>query len=63
MALAALPGEGDAVLLWGAAHRRGLAAGLRGLGYRRESAEWVTVGTLPALWTSIGALIVAVRSR
>lgn len=48
--LAALaPGE-DAVLVWGAGHLPGLAAGLRTAGYRRQATEWVNVGTLPPIW-------------
>jgi hypothetical protein len=61
-ALAALPPEGDAVLVWGAAHLPGLAAGLRKAGFRRRSAEWVTIGTVPALWPSIRGIWRALRS-
>ena len=52
-ALASLPSGGDVVLLWGAGHLPGLAAGLKQAGYRREGAIWVNVGRLPTLWASI----------
>ena len=62
MALAALPPSGDVVLLWGAMHLPGLATGLRNSGYRRQSTEWVTVGTVPAMQASARAIWKALRS-
>jgi hypothetical protein len=61
-ALAALPPGGDVVLLWGAGHLPGLATGLRNAGYRRQSIEWVTVGTVPALQASARAIWTALHS-
>jgi hypothetical protein len=52
-ALESLPSDTDAVLLWGAGHLPGLAAGLTERGYRRQGTTWVAVGRLPALWPSI----------
>jgi hypothetical protein len=49
-ALAGLPSDSDAVLLWGSGHLPGLAAGLKKAGYRRRATAWVPVGELPALW-------------
>jgi hypothetical protein len=51
--LAALPSDKDVVLVWGAGHLPGLAAGLRAAGYRRQATEWVNVGTLPPVWKSL----------
>ena len=62
MALAALPPSGDVVLLWGAMHLPGLATGLRNSGNRRQSTEWVTVGTVPGLQASAWAVWKALRS-
>lgn len=62
-ALAALPPEGDAVLVWGAAHLPGLGVSLRKAGFRRRSAEWVSIGTVPALWPSVGIIRRALRSQ
>jgi hypothetical protein len=62
MALAALPPGGDVVLLWGSAHLPGLAAGLRQAGYRRQSTEWMTVGTLPALLGNVRTIWTALHS-
>ncbi len=56
-ALARLPSGDDAVLLWGAGHLPGLAAGLKETGHRREAATWVNVGQLPALWASIRTVL------
>jgi hypothetical protein len=61
-ALAALPPGGDVVLLWGALHLPGMATGLRNAEYRRQSTEWVTVGMVPALPTSVRAIWTALRS-
>jgi hypothetical protein len=55
-ALASLPPGSDAVLPWGGAHLRGLAAGLRKAGYRRRATTWVTVGKLPAFWPCVEAM-------
>jgi hypothetical protein len=52
-ALARLPSDTDAVLLWGSGHLPGLAAGLRKTGYRQRSTAWVPVGELPAVWPSL----------
>jgi len=52
-ALARLPKDADAVLLWGSGHLPGLAAGLKEAGYRRRSTAWVPVGELPAVWPSL----------
>jgi hypothetical protein len=52
-ALARLPLDADAVLLWGSGHLPGLAAGLRKTGYRQRSTAWVPVGELPAVWPSL----------
>jgi hypothetical protein len=60
--LASLPADSDAVLPWGGAHLRGLAAGLRKGGYRREDTTWVTVGKLPAFWPSLKAWWPAARA-
>ncbi len=62
MALAALPPGGDVVMPWGALHLPGLATGLRRAGYRRQSTEWVIVGTVPALRASGRAVWTALRS-
>jgi hypothetical protein len=43
-ALAGLPSDADAVLLWGSGHRPGLAAGLKKAGYRQRITAWVPVG-------------------
>ena len=55
-ALAALPSDRDAVLLWGAGHVPGLAAGLRRAGYERQASAWLNVGELPPLRTSAMAV-------
>jgi hypothetical protein len=55
-ALAKLPPDADAVLLWGSGHLPGLAAGLKKAGYRRRSTAWVSVGELPAAWPSLRAI-------
>jgi hypothetical protein len=47
LALARIPPERDAVLVWGAYHLRGLAAGLEERGYVQVSEEWIRVGRLP----------------
>src|SRR5215469_2722084 len=60
--LASLPADSDAVLPWGAGHMRGLARGLRQAGYRRRETTWVTVGRLPAIWTSIKLLSTGLRA-
>ena len=52
-ALARLPSDADAVLLWGSGHLPGLAAGLKEAGYRRRRTAWVAVGELPAVWPSL----------
>jgi len=52
-ALANLPAGADVVLLWGAGHLPGLAAGLKQAGHRRQGTTWMNVGRLPALWASI----------
>lgn len=52
-ALARLPSGADVVLLWGAGHLPGLAAGLKQAGHRRQGTTWVNVGRLPTLWASI----------
>jgi hypothetical protein len=52
-ALARLPSDADAVLLWGSGHLPGLAAGLKEAGYRRRRTAWVPVGELPAFWPSL----------
>ena len=49
-ALAGLPSDADAVLLWGSGHLPGLAAGLKKAGYRQRGTAWVPVGELPAIW-------------
>jgi hypothetical protein len=54
-ALAKLPADADAVLLWGGSHLPGLAAGLKKAGYRRRGTTWETVGELPAVWPAIRA--------
>jgi hypothetical protein len=56
-ALARLPPGEDAVLLWGAGHLPGLAAGLKETGHRRQATSWVNVGKLPALWASIRTVV------
>lgn len=56
-ALASLPSGDDAVLLWGAGHLPGLAAGLKETGHRRQAATWLNVGQLPALWASIRVVV------
>lgn len=61
-ALARLPSDADAVLLWGSGHLSGLAAGLREAGYRRLSTTWVPVGELPAVWPSLRVFWTWVRS-
>jgi hypothetical protein len=55
-ALAGLPSDADAVLLWGSSHLTGLAAGLKKAGYRRRSTTWVPVGKLPAIWPCLKAV-------
>lgn len=52
-ALARLPTDADAVLLWGSGHLPGLAAGLKKAGYRQRNTTWVPIGELPALWPSL----------
>jgi hypothetical protein len=52
-ALASLPSDADAVLLWGAGHLPGLAVDLTKAGHRRQGTTWLNVGRLPALWASI----------
>jgi hypothetical protein len=52
-ALARLPADADAVLLWGSGHLPGLAAGLKKAGYRQRGTAWVPVGELPAVWPSL----------
>ena len=52
-ALASLPAGADVVLLWGAGHLPGLAAGLKQAGHRRQGTTWMNVGRLPALRASI----------
>jgi hypothetical protein len=54
-ALAKLPLDADAVLLWGDGHLPGLAAGLKKAGYRHRSTTWVSVGELPAVWPCLRA--------
>jgi hypothetical protein len=56
-ALAGLPSGNDAVMLWGAGHLPGLAAGLKKTGHRRQATTWVSVGKLPALWASIRTVL------
>ncbi|MGD0243344.1 MAG: hypothetical protein ABSB59_23935 [Streptosporangiaceae bacterium] len=55
-ALASLPSDRDAVLIWGANHLPGLAAGLQQAGYRRQAGAWLSVGELPPLRTSAQAI-------
>jgi hypothetical protein len=52
-ALARLPSDADAVLLWGSGHLPGLDAGLKKAGYRRRSTARVPVGELPAVWSCL----------
>jgi hypothetical protein len=54
-ALAKLPSDADAVLLWGSAHLPGLVAGLKKAGYRHRSTAWEPVGELPAVWPCLRA--------
>ncbi len=61
-ALARLPLDADAVLLWGSDHLPGLAAGLKRAGYRRRSTSWVAVGELPATWPCIRAFLTWLRA-
>jgi hypothetical protein len=61
-ALAGLPPDADAVLLWGTGHLRGLAAGLRKAGYRHRGTSWVSVGRLPALWPSLRVVVCWLRA-
>jgi len=61
-ALARLPSDADAVLLWGSRHLPGLAAGLREAGYRRRSTVWVPVGELPAVWPCLRVFWTWMRS-
>jgi hypothetical protein len=43
--------HGDVVLVWGAAHQPGLAAGLHARGYVPDIETWRTVGRMPSRWT------------
>jgi hypothetical protein len=61
-ALASLPPDADAVLLWGSGHLPGLAAGLRKAGYRHRGTAWVSVGELPAVWPSLRVFLTWVRT-
>lgn len=61
-ALASLPADSDAVLVWGAGHLPGLAAGLRKAGYRRRDTSWVTVGRLPGIWPSVKAFATGMKA-
>jgi hypothetical protein len=61
-ALARLPSDVDAVLLWGSGHLLGLAEGLKKAGYRRRSTTWVSVGELPAVWTCLRAFRASLRA-
>jgi hypothetical protein len=61
-ALARLPSDADAVLLWGSRHLPGLAAGLRAAGYRRRSTAWVPVGELPPVWPCLRVFWTSMRS-
>lgn len=55
-ALASLPSDQDAVLIWGSQHLPGLAAGLDRAGYRRGASTWVNTAELPSLWASARAI-------
>jgi hypothetical protein len=61
-ALARLPSDRDAVLLWGIGHLPGLTAGLKQAGYRRRRARWVPVGEVPAIWPSLRIVVGWLRS-
>jgi hypothetical protein len=61
-ALARLPSDADAVLLWGSGHLPGLAVGLKKAGYRQRSTTWVPVGELPAVWPSLRVMWTWLRS-
>jgi len=61
-ALARLPSDADAVLLWGSGHLPGLAAGLKKAGYRQRGTAWVPVGELPAVWPSLRVFWTWLRS-
>jgi hypothetical protein len=61
-ALAKLPSDADAVLLWGSGHLPGLAAGMKRAGYRHRSTAWASVGELPAVWPSLRAFWTWVRA-
>jgi hypothetical protein len=61
-ALARLPSDADAVLLWGGGHLSGLAKGLRKAGYRHRGTTWVPIGELPALWPSFRIALSWLRS-
>lgn len=61
-ALARLPLDADAVLLWGSDHLPGLAAGLKRAGYRHRRTAWVSVGELPAVWSCMRAFLTWLRA-
>lgn len=51
-ALAALPRDRDAVLVWSSGHLHGLAASLEKAGYRRDGLSWLPAAPLPGLFRS-----------
>jgi hypothetical protein len=61
-ALASLPPDADAALVWGTGHLRALSAGLRNAGYRHRGTTWVPVGELPAFWPSLRIFLAWLRS-
>jgi hypothetical protein len=62
-ALAALPSDRDAVLIWGFGHLPGLAAGLLRAGYRRQASAWLNAGEIPPLRASAMAVWAVLRDQ
>lgn len=61
-AVAMLPGDRDAVMIWGAGHLASIHAGLTRLGFTRSATRWLNVGTLPSVYAALRDIAAAIRS-
>ena len=61
-AVAMLPHDRDAVMIWGAGHLASIHAGLTRLGFTRSGTRWLNVGTLPSVYAALRDIATAVAA-
>lgn len=61
-AVAMLPPDRDAVMIWGAGHLASIHAGLTRLGFTRSGTHWLAVGTLPSVYAALRDIATAVAA-